>query len=63
VSVRDAFLYCGKARSWLWHEDYYVVSRDRLPSYGQMPKEQIDTPQTAPAIEASVEEGYRTRLY
>jgi PPOX class probable FMN-dependent enzyme len=64
VSVREAYLHCGKAliRSRLWRGDY-KVERHRLPSYGQMLKEQIDTPQTADEIQASVVDGYKTRLY
>ena len=64
VSVREAFLHCGKAliRSRLWSGDY-AIERDRLPSYGQMLKDQIETPQTAEEIQASVVDGYKTRLY
>ena len=64
VSVREAYLHCGKAliRSHLWQADY-KIARDRLPSYGQMLKDQIETRQTADEIEASVQEGYKTRLY
>jgi uncharacterized protein len=64
VTVREAFLHCGKAliRSRLWH-DTYKVERTALPSYGRMLKDQIETGETAEALEASVEEAYRTRLY
>lgn len=64
VTVREAFLHCGKAliRSRLWENDYRI-ERDRLPSYGCMLKDQIDIAQSAAEIEASVEEGYRERLY
>ena len=64
VTVREAFLHCGKAliRSKLWHEDY-KVDRAALPSYGRMMKDQIEICDTAEEIEASVAEGYRNRLY
>jgi PPOX class probable FMN-dependent enzyme len=64
VAVREAYLHCGKAliRSRLWRGDY-AIERDRLPSYGQMLKDQIDTPQTSDEIQASVADGYKTRLY
>jgi uncharacterized protein len=64
VSVREAFLHCGKAliRSRLWKDDY-KVERSRLPSYGQMLKDQTKLPQTTEQFEAIVAESYRDRLY
>jgi PPOX class probable FMN-dependent enzyme len=64
VTVTEAFLHCGKAliRSRLWKEDY-KVDRASLPSYGKMLKDQIEICDTAEEIEASVAEGYKTRLY
>ena len=64
VTVREAFLHCGKAlmRSRLWHNDYRI-ERDRLPSYGRMLKDQIEIAQSAEEIEASIAESYRTKLY
>jgi len=64
VSVREAFLHCGKAliRSKLWHDDY-KVNRASLPSYGQMLKDQIEIADTATDIEASVAQAYREKLY
>jgi PPOX class probable FMN-dependent enzyme len=64
VTVREAFLHCGKAliRSRLWHDDY-KIDRSELPSYGQMMKDQIEICDSAQEIEASVAEGYRERLY
>lgn len=64
VTVREAFLHCGKAliRSRLWENDYRIERR-RLPSYGCMLKDQIDIAQTAAEIEASVAESYRDKLY
>jgi PPOX class probable FMN-dependent enzyme len=64
VSVREAYLHCGKAliRSRLWSGDY-AIERDQLPSYGEMLKDQIDSPQTADEIQASVADGYKNRLY
>lgn len=65
VTVREAFLHCGKAlkRSRLWQEDNRVDARS-FPSLGRMIVEQ-----TKPAglsveeAEATVAEGYATRLY
>jgi uncharacterized protein len=64
VSVREAFLHCGKAilRSKLWDESARV-ERSALPPYGQMLKDQIDVRDSAEEIQASVEDGYKTRLY
>jgi uncharacterized protein len=64
VRIAEAYLHCGKAliRSRLWHDDY-KVDRSQLPSYGRMLKDQIDIADSAETIEASVEEGYRERLY
>ena len=64
VSVREAFLHCGKAllRSKLWDESARV-ERSVLPSYGQMLKDQTQVRDTAEQIQASVEDGYQTRLY
>ncbi len=64
VSVREAFLHCGKAilRSKLWDETARV-DRSALPPYGQMLKDQIDVRDSAEEIQASVEDGYKTRLY
>ena len=64
VSVREAFLHCGKAilRSKLWDETARVA-RSALPPYGQMLKDQIDVRDSAEEIQASVEDGYKTRLY
>ncbi len=64
VSVREAFLHCGKAilRSKLWDESA-KVDRSVLPSYGQMLKDQTQVRDTAEQIQASVEDAYKTRLY
>lgn len=64
ITVEEAFLHCGKAliRSRLWHDDYRI-DRSELPSYGRMMKDQIEICDSAEEIEASVEEGYRNRLY
>lgn len=64
ISVREAFLHCGKAilRSKLWDESA-KVDRSVLPSYGQMLKDQTDVRDTAEQIQAAVEEAYKTRLY
>ena len=64
VTVREAFLHCGKAliRSKLWDPDYRV-DRAQLPTYGSMLKDHTGIAQTAEEIDASVNEGYRTKLY
>ena len=64
VTVREAYLHCGKAliRSRLWEDDYRV-DRSVLPSYGCMLKDQIEISQSAEEIDASVAEGYRHNLY
>jgi uncharacterized protein len=64
VTVHEAFLHCGKAilRSRLWDESARV-DRTALPSYGQMLKDQTRIRDTAEEIQASVEDGYKTRLY
>jgi hypothetical protein len=64
ITLKEAFLHCGKAliRSRLWKDDY-KIDRSSLPSYGRMMKDQIEICDTAEEIEASVAEGYKTRLY
>ena len=64
VTVREAFLHCGKAilRSKLWDERA-KVDRSVLPPYGQMLKDQTKVRDSAEEIQASVEEAYKTRLY
>jgi PPOX class probable FMN-dependent enzyme len=65
VSVREAFLHCGKAlkRSKLWHDDYRVDKRS-FPSLGRMIVEQTKPAHvTVEQADAVVEEGYLTKLY
>jgi PPOX class probable FMN-dependent enzyme len=64
VNVREAFLHCGKAilRSKLWDESA-KVDRSALAPYGHMLKDQVRVSDTAEQIQASVEDGYKTRLY
>ena len=64
VTVREAFLHCGKAilRSKLWDESA-KVDRSVLPTYGQMLKDQTSVRDTAEEIQASVEQAYKTGLY
>jgi PPOX class probable FMN-dependent enzyme len=64
VTVREAFLHCGKAliRSRLWQDDY-KIARAELPPYGRMLKDQIETSETAEEIQASIENGYANKLY
>jgi PPOX class probable FMN-dependent enzyme len=64
VTVREAFLHCGKAliRSRLWEPDYRI-ERSQLPTYGCMLKDHTGITQSAEEIDASVNEAYRDRLY
>ena len=61
VTIEEAFLHCGKAliRSKLWHDDY----KAQIPPYGQMLKDQIDIPDTAAEMQASIEDAYQNKLY
>lgn len=61
VTIHEAFLHCGKAliRSRLWHDDYKAP----MPHYGQMLKDQIDVPDTAAEMQASIEDAYKNKLY
>lgn len=63
VAVEEAFFHCGKAliRSKLWAPETQV-ERGGFPSLGRIVAEQTRVIEVAEA-EASVEEGYRTRLY
>jgi predicted pyridoxine 5'-phosphate oxidase superfamily flavin-nucleotide-binding protein len=65
VSVKEAFLHCGKAlkRSKLWREDYRIEKRD-FPSLGRMIIEQAKPANvTVEQADIAVEEGYRNNLY
>jgi len=65
VTVREAFLHCGKAlkRSRLWHDDYRL-DKQSFPSLGRMIVEQTKTARlTVEEAEATVEDGYRNKLY
>jgi PPOX class probable FMN-dependent enzyme len=65
VSVKEAFLHCGKAlkRSKLWREDYRIEKRD-FPSLGRMIIEQAKPANvTVEQADIAVEEGYRNHLY
>ncbi len=65
VTVREAFLHCGKAlkRSKLWHEDYRV-EKSSFPSLGRMIVEQTKPANvTVEQADEVVEEGYLNKLY
>jgi len=64
IAVREAYLHCAKAlmRSRLWDDDYRV-ERTELPSYAQMLKDQGVTTQSVDALQAAIDDSYRTRLY
>jgi len=65
VTVREAFLHCGKAlkRSKLWHDDYRLEKKS-FPSLGRMIVEQTKTQRlTVEEADVAVEDGYRNNLY
>jgi uncharacterized protein len=65
VTVREAFLHCGKAlkRSRLWHDDYRA-DRGVVPSLGRMIVEQTrPTDVTVEQAEAFIADNYETGLY
>lgn len=65
VSVREAFLHCGKAlkRSRFWHDDYRVDRRS-FPSLGRMIIEQTkQTKVTVQEAEEFIADNYVTGLY
>jgi uncharacterized protein len=64
VIVKEAYLHCAKAfiRSKLWSADY-KIERTQLPSYAQMLKDQISTPETAEQLADSIGKAYREGLY
>ena len=65
VSVREAFLHCGKAlkRSKLWGDDFKVAPKN-FPSLGRIIVEQVKpTNITVEEADARVEDGYKNRLY
>ena len=65
VTVREAFLHCGKAlkRSRLWQDDYQIDKRS-FPSLGRMIVEQTKPATvTVEQADAFVEENYVTGLY
>jgi uncharacterized protein len=63
VRVREAFFHCGKAmiRSALWDPARHV-ERSTFPSLGRILAEQTAVAEVADA-EATIADGYRTRLY
>lgn len=65
VSVREAFLHCGKAlkRSKLWGEDFKVAPKS-FPSLGRIIVEQVKPKNiTVEEADARVEDSYKNRLY
>jgi uncharacterized protein len=65
VSVREAFLHCGKAlkRSKLWGDDYKIAPKS-FPSLGRIIVEQVKPKNiTVEEADARVEDGYKNRLY
>jgi uncharacterized protein len=64
ISVREAFLHCGKAllRSRLW-DLAAQIDRKTLPTYGSMLKDQVQVTETADEIDAQLASAYKTGLY
>jgi PPOX class probable FMN-dependent enzyme len=65
VTVREAFLHCGKAlkRAKLWADDYRV-DRRAFPTLGRMIVEQTKTAKISVAqAEAAIADNYRNKLY
>ena len=63
ITVKDAFLHCGRAliRSRLWDPDVRI-DRSRYPTYGQVLADQI-AGANARAIDADEDEANRNQLY
>jgi PPOX class probable FMN-dependent enzyme len=64
VGVEEAFVHCGKCmlRSRLWQSETWPVDA-ALPSHARCLLDQAKPGQTLEELEASIAEGYRTRLY
>lgn len=64
VDIDEVFFHCAKAlkRSRLWDAETRIA-RDRFPSYGEIIRDQRDPDGDANAIEAELQEEYRTKLY
>lgn len=64
VEVREAFLQCAKAlrRSRLWSPDSQL-SRESLPTLGQMLVDQTGCPTSVADLDALIEKAYREKLY
>lgn len=64
VEVEQAYVHCGKAfrRSGLWQPEGWP-DRAELPSPARMLRDHADREVSVEAVEASLEEGYATRLY
>lgn len=63
ISVREVFFHCGKAliRSELWNPDRHVP-RASFPTLGRIIADQVAGVEAA-ALEANLEDAYKTRLY
>lgn len=63
ISVREVFFHCGKAliRSSLWNPDKHVP-RASFPTLGRIIADQVAGVEAA-ALEANLEDAYKTRLY
>jgi len=64
VTVEEVYLHCAKAflRSGLWQPDSWA-ERESLPSAAQIWRDHARLSAEVAAIEANLEEGYRTTLY
>ncbi|MFC3675742.1 pyridoxamine 5'-phosphate oxidase family protein [Ferrovibrio xuzhouensis] len=63
ISVREVFFHCGKAliRSELWNPEKHVP-RSAFPTLGRIIADQVAGVEAA-ALEANLEDAYKTRLY
>jgi len=64
VKIDDVFFHCAKAviRSRLWDPDT-PISRSDFPTYGEIVRDQRAPDQDADAVNAQLQEDYKTRLY
>ena len=64
VKIDDVFFHCAKAviRSKLWHPET-PIKRSEFPTYGEIVRDQRDPDADVNAINADLQNDYKTRLY
>ena len=64
VKIDDVFFHCAKAviRSQLWNPET-LIDRSDFPTYGEIVRDQRAPGQDADAVNAQLQEDYKTRLY